>query len=160
MSNPLPPGGIRQHLVQIVNAQENLSLDYQIAQFDSPVLVDGAVLDLLNPSLRNSRVVISQDASGGRPQTIVRLHYNRLNIPKLFTNRSTIFTADPVRTQLRQYLPELNQRLGTSLVANDIVDAVVNTDNGAAVVQLQGTPDTSLYVFGSISLTFIPPQGE
>lgn len=157
MSNPLPPGGIRQHLVQAVNIQESLSLDYQTVQFESPVLINGAVLDLSNPSQRNSYVVIRQSAVGSDPETIIRLSYNRLYFPKLFTNRSTIFTADPVRTQLRQYLPDLNQRLGTSLVADDIVDVAVDTDNGPTVVQLQGTPDTSLYVFGSIDLTFVSP---
>lgn len=153
MSNPLPLGGIREYLLTIVNAQEGLSLDYTKASFSAPVLVDGGAVSTAGTNSRNTQVEITQVNGSGVAPTGVILKYNRLNLEKLFLNRSKTFIADVQRTQLRQYLSEINLRSGASLTESDIVDAIIDISEGPITIVLQASPD-SLYVFSSTPLTF------
>jgi hypothetical protein len=155
MSNPLPPGGIREYLVGLVNDLEDLELDYNEVEFSAPILLDGSVVDFSDPLVRNSRVTITQEASGESPEASVRLDFNRLNLPKLFTNFSRRFTTlSGSNIRLVDYLPRINTRLNVLLSPDDIVDLTVNFQGPDLVVNLSAAP-TSLYIFGTVELTII-----
>lgn len=152
MSDPIfEAGGIRPHLVLVANALTGLSLSESQVSFEDLLMVDEDIVDF-DTSERNSEVTLLRAASGNEPEVVVKLHYNRLYLPKLFELRSRDFRAEEY-TELSQLLPEINARLATWLEPEDI-QPVSFDPSQASVVTLAARPD-SLYIFGEIDINIL-----
>ena len=158
MSNSLPPGGIREYLVDLANDEEGLTLDYTQVQFSVPSLIDGLIIDFSSPTERNSQVVLSVEASDTSPEVSVLMHYNRVNLQVLFAVFSNSFERLPGPSQqLSDYLGLINERLGSTLAVEDIVDVAVPEDDEPVTVTLQAAA-SSLYAYGSNAVVVRPPD--
>ncbi len=153
MSDPIfEAGGIRPYLVEIANDLTGLSLSEQDVSFDNLLLVDENIVTF-DTAERNSEVTLVRDAFETNPEVVVKLHYNRLYLPKLFELRSTLFGLEEY-TELAQLLPEINARLATWLEPEDIEPVSLEPDQ-VNVVTLRARAD-SLYIFGEVELTINP----
>ncbi|QVD49344.1 hypothetical protein LUCX_274 [Xanthomonas phage vB_XciM_LucasX] len=145
---------VAEFLVARANAKAGLSLDPDEVTFAPPALLDATVVDFSDPAKRNSSVQLTRPADGNGPAVDVTVVYNRLSMAKLFNLRSTEFPYPGDGVMLSSMLNQINARLGTRLVAEDIIDAIVVE----GPMSLEADPD-SLYVFGEIEISFGESSG-
>ena len=150
MSDIIARDGIRAFLLQVLQAEQGIALNANEVTFSEVTLLDASVLDYSDPDKRNTSVRIEKEASGDNPEVSVLLRYNRLSLTKLFNFRSTTLTLNPSFTSVHDYLPALNTRLRTALTAEDITNCPLT---GTAETFTLSAPASSLYAFGSLSIT-------
>lgn len=140
---------IKSHLADLINVNEGLLLNSNDVTFSEPELIDSAVTNFIDPSMRNSRLTVSQEATGENPGVSVTVSYNRLNLTKLFNLISPTFDTSDA-TDLAGYLPAINARTGASLTLDDIINVPVD-GSVASTVSLAASPN-SYYVYSQVQL--------
>lgn len=148
MSNTPVPADIQRYLLNRLNAKAGFTLSLADVTFGNPILLDGTVLDFSNPALRNSEVAVSAASTPEHPAVNLTLRYNRLDLTKLFTNRSKTFSAD-LGSDLADFIDAISDRVGTVVSVEDFDPQVVDGDlNRLSLV----AASTSLRVIGAIDL--------
>lgn len=148
-------------LVEAINRLYKTQLTPEDVQFYAPELINNVVNDVLVPSLRNSRVGIS-NVSGGPYEFATTLHFNRLSLDVLFRGRSTTFAGSV--THSHDLLPLLRERLGINVTADDVTGHQIENTVGYPFSMLLMAAPSSLLLYGEVNITLtegemVPPEG-
>jgi hypothetical protein len=142
-------------LVQEANARHGLALNVNEVVFGVPVLIDDSILDLSDPVLRNSTVVMT---AGGQADGRVEITttYNRLSLSKVMQFFSTTF-VDQGEETIHELLPRLSARLGYTFDASDFSPTAFEPVGEDGNRQANFTArNTSLSFFAQVLITLVP----
>lgn len=148
MSNPTD-ATVRVQLVNEANRRYGLSMQVGDVQFSAPVIENIQVVDLLNPTLRNSNISIT----AGNPLDngiVVNVKYNRLYLPKVCHQFSLNF-IDQGELDVLSVLPRLALRLGLTLESTDFLTATF-LESGAERTAVLAASSDSLVYFGQVEI--------
>lgn len=154
MSTPVPNKTPQEQLVAAINRLHNVELTTANVRFGVPELVDTVVNDLSDPTRRNSRVQIL-NAVTEPYEFSSTLHFNRLSLETVFGARKTSFSGEITHTH--DLLPQLSERLGFSVSAEDIVGHPVDASNGYPMTLLLIAATSSLLLYGQVNVTLTGP---
>lgn len=144
----------RQQLVEAINHQYRRRLTESGVKFGVVKLLAPTVLNVNDPTARNSTVEISNADDEPYEFTTV-LHFNRLPLDRLFVGRDRAFAG--AVTHSHDLVPALTARLGIPVSAEDIVGHDIDTSSGYPFNMLLVAAETSLLLFGQISITLTGP---
>jgi len=140
--------------VEGVNRLYRTRLTEGQVKFGLPELIDPTVVDISDPTRRNSQVEIT-NADDEPYEFATVLHFNRLSLAALFEGRDTTFAG--AVTHSHDLLPLLTSRLGLPVTADDIVGHDIDDSVGYPKNLLLVAAETSLLLFGQISITLTGP---
>ncbi len=168
MSDSIQP--IKEQLAQLFNQAllEQQSIEANFAAedltFAAPTLYDADVIDLNDPSARNSIVEISVqpevDGEEAPAPLVYSLHYNRLSVPRLVANYGDIILGEGEETSTHDVLALVSEALGTVLEAEDFEDVLIEeVTETERTITLRALP-ASLGYFGEATITMEVPADE
>lgn len=144
----------KQQLLTALNALYRTNLSLSQVEFGTPDLVAPDVLDIFDPTLRNSKVEINS-ATGEPYEFTTVLHFNRLALATLFERRDTAFAG--AITHTHDLLAELTARVGFPVTEHDIAGHPINTDAGYPLNLLLTAQPYSLLLYGQVEITLTGP---
>lgn len=164
MSNPAT---IQEQLVSLLNeallAQQGLEAEYSVEDvtFGEPTLYAPGVIDLTQPTSRNTVVgltveVAGEDAEADPIEITYNMHYNRLSIAHLLERSEGEIELTGDETSVYDILDQINARIGVELSEDDIEETLIEEDEGVYSVVLRAA-DASLGYFGEIVLALTAP---
>lgn len=168
MSDSIQP--IKEQLVQLFNQAllEQQSIESHFTaedlEFSTPTLYDASVVDLNDPTTRNSMVQISvhpesEDEEETAPLTY-SLHYNRLSVAHLVANYGDVILGDGTEVSTHDALDLLSDALGTVLDAEDFEDVLIEeVTEGERRITLRAL-ESSLGYFGETTINMEVPTEE
>jgi len=141
---------IREKLIETINTQNNLSLEFEQVAFDPPTILDDTVMDLTDPTKRNTTVHFYTVGNGTKVDATVK--YNRLSLVKMFQLYSKNIPDNPEATTLYELLPAISLRLGVTLDSEDFVDNLIVDGESTRTVTMTARAGSFVY-FGEVILT-------
>lgn len=154
MATPVPNQSPEEQLVASLNRLQNVNLTADQVRFGVPELVNTVVNDLSDPTQRNSRVQITNAVTEPYEFSSV-LHFNRLSLATVFQVPEAKFGGEITHTH--DLLPQMSERLGFLVSANDIVGHSVDTSNGYPQTLLLIAAASSLLLYGQVNVTLTGP---
>lgn len=149
---------VKESLISKINDDNNLSIAFERATFDPPVMLDATVVDLLDPAKRNTSVrFVAGGESGARVEATLK--YNRLSIPKLFQLYSKFIPENLEATTVHGLLEDISERLGFTLEAENFEDGPISGEEGARSFTLIARADSYCF-FGQQALMLGEPTAS
>lgn len=145
MSNPHSQLTPQQQLVQALNVKYHTHLSVEQVQFGAPVLVDTVDNSSDNPSVKNSRMKIT-NAQGEPYEFVTLLHFNRLALSALLSVLTAPFVGAVTHTF--DLLPALSDRFGFPVTEGDIVGVAIDVSSGYPLTVQLVAADESLLLRG------------